>query len=99
MSVTDFLLDIMILVIEKKHQEKWFERKGSQFIQILTQSDQEFCPTETGLSESLNKKFWQQHDKTILSPQYRKLSRQTEETVEEWKDKENNRTFKECLIN
>ena len=48
----------------------------------MTQNKQELYQTAPGLFKTLNEKFKPEHNKTILSCQYHKLSRQAEETAE-----------------
>ena len=51
---------------------------------MITQIEQETYQVVAELFEILNEKFRLQYDETILSLQYCSLSRQTDETAEEW---------------
>ena len=59
-------------------------RKGLQFLESLTQMEQERCNTVEGLFTILNKKFKPQCNKTIKSLQFHKLGWQMNENAEEW---------------
>ena len=64
--------------------KNWLGRKSLQFIESLTQMEQERCNTMEGLFTTFNNKFKPQLKKTIKSLQFCKLSRQTKENAEEW---------------
>ena len=57
---------------------------GLQFIETLMQEEQRMCNTVESLTDILINKFHPQHNATIKSTQYCKLSRQSGENSEEW---------------
>ena len=59
------------------------DRKGLQFIQSLTQMEQERCNTIQGPFTALNNKFKPKFNETIKSLRFCKLSRQTKENPEQ----------------
>ena len=62
----------------------WLGCEGIHFVQMLTNEEQETCKCSAGLFNIYNVKFIPQHNETILSIQYCKLSRVENETAEEW---------------
>ena len=70
----------------------WLGRQGLKFLEALTQDKQEPYITVEDLFETLNSKFGSQHNNTILSLQHCKLSRQNNETAEQWMGETKNNT-------
>ena len=48
----------------------WLGRKGLQFLETLTQTEQDKCNTVEGLFATLNNKFKSQYNETIKSLQF-----------------------------
>ena len=67
--------------------KKILARKGGTAFHTVTNSEKEACKTKEELFKMLNEKFKLQHNKTILSLQYCKLSRNNEGTMQEWMDR------------
>ena len=65
-------------------KKKWPGRQGLQFLENLTQAEQEKCNNIESPFETLSNKFTPQHNKTIKFLQYCELNRQNSENVEEW---------------
>ena len=63
---------------------KWLGYDGLRFTQTLNDTEQEICRTSTGQFEVPSKKFSLQHNKTVVSLQYCKLTRKQDEAVKEW---------------
>ena len=62
----------------------WLGRKGLQFLETLTQAEQEKYNTTEGFFTILNSKFKPQYNETIKSLQFQMLVRHTKENAEEW---------------
>ena len=88
----------------------WLGHEGLQFMQIFNDTEQEKCRPSAGLFEVASEKFKPQHNETILSMQYCKLTREQNENAEEWMGrirlkviecsfKERDRRLKEQFIN
>ena len=65
-------------------KKNWLNRQGLQFLEILTQAEQEVWNTQEGLFETLSNKFRPQHNETIKSCHYCKLTIQNSENAGEW---------------
>ena len=67
--------------------KKLLGRKGLQFLETLTQMEQERFNTIEGLFTMLNNKFKPQYNEIIKSSHFHKLGRQMDEIAEEWMGK------------
>ena len=64
--------------------KNWLAREVLLQIAPLTQEEQEACNDEKGLFKTLNKYIKPQYNETLKSLHFHKLSRQSNESMEEW---------------
>ena len=64
--------------------KNWLGRKGSHYIESITEAEKEACNTLQRLFYTLATKFWLKFNEIIKLLQFRKLFRSENESAEEW---------------